>query len=288
MKLKQRLVLGFYKNKLKVLSTISPRLAAEEAFRLFCTPYTRRRTYEPPPIFKKANKLNFTSGKEHVHGFQWWPEKSNGHKILICHGFDSYSYKFDKYIQPLLDYGFEVLAFDAPAHGLSSGKTINAAQYRDTIIEISNRFGPIDGIVAHSLGGLAVALAAEKMPDNVHKRLVLIAPATESTRAIDVFFNYLPVSPRIREEFNKIIMEMGGFPASWYSVARVIQHLTTPTLWIHDEGDTITPFEDVEHLINLKLPHLQFEITTGLGHSDVYKDSDVTKKVIHYIAGICV
>lgn len=286
MKLTQRLVLAFYMSKMKLLAKVSPRKAAEEAFRLFCTPYTKRKIYDAPPIFSKANKLNFNMGNEQVHGFQWWPENSNGHKILICHGFDSYSYKFDKYIAPLLKDGFEVLAFDAPAHGLSSGKTINAALYRDTIIEICNRFGPIDGIMAHSLGGLAVALAAEKMPGNDHKRLVLIAPATESTRAIDGFFKLFPLSREIRHEFNEIIMEMGGYPASWYSVARVVQQLTTPTFWIHDEDDTITPFEDVQHLLDLKLPHIKFEITKGLGHSNVYRDNEVVQKVVHYFSGL--
>ncbi|WP_207493207.1 alpha/beta hydrolase [Aridibaculum aurantiacum] len=286
MKLTQRIVLGFYTNKLKLLGLFSPHKAAEEAFRIFCTPYSKRKNYQAPPIFEKANKVNFIFNGETIHGFQWWPAVSNGHKILICHGFDSHSYKFDRYIEPLLEKGFEVLAFDAPAHGLSSGKTINAAMYRDTILEICRRFGPVDGIMAHSLGGLAVALAVEKMPYNLHKRLVLIAPATESTRAIEGFFKYIPVSKRVRAAFDKIIMEMGGYPAEWYSVARVVQHLTTPTLWIHDREDTITPFADMEHLIDLQLPHLNFEITKGLGHSNVYRDNDISEKIIKFLSAI--
>jgi pimeloyl-ACP methyl ester carboxylesterase len=283
MKLKQRLVLGFYKNKLRLLEQISARRAAEAAFKLFCTPYTKRREYKTPAIFNKANKVSFRFGADQVNGFQWWPSSPNNHKILICHGFDSYSYRFDHYIQPLLQNGFEVLAFDAPAHGLSSGKTINAAQYRDTILEICNRFGPVDGIMAHSLGGLAVALALEQMPDHLQKRLVLIAPATESTRAIDTFFNYLPVSNRVKDEFNNIIHEMGGYPAEWYSVSRVVQQLSTPTLWVHDEEDTITPFADMQHLVNMKLAHVEFVITKGLGHSNIYRDKAISSRIISFL-----
>lgn len=266
------------------MAQISARSAAEEAFRLFCTPYTKRREYKVPPIFTKANNLSFRFGAEQVRGFQWWPSTPNGRKILICHGFDSYSYKFEKYIQPLLDHGFEVLAFDAPAHGLSSGKTINAAQYRDTILDVCKRFGPIDGMIAHSLGGLAAALALEQLPNNMLKRLVLIAPATESTRAINTFFKYLPVPEKVKAEFNNIIHEKGGYPAEWYSVDRVVRQLGTPTLWIHDEEDTVTPYADMEHLLELKLPHLEFEITRGLGHSNVYRDNNVINCICSFLA----
>jgi pimeloyl-ACP methyl ester carboxylesterase len=282
MKLAQRIVLVYYRKKLKWLSALSPRKAAEEAFKLFCTPYSKRKTYEAPPVFRQAKKLSFRFQHEHVHGFHWTPAHANGQKILICHGFDSHSYKFDKYIQPLLTKGFEVFAFDAPAHGLSSGKRINAGQYRDIILHINQEYGPMDGIMAHSLGGLAVALAMEKMSGNTQTRLVLIAPATESTRAINTFFTFLPVSNQVREEFEKIIFEMGGVPSSWYSVSRAMKELSTPTLWIHDEEDLITPFEDMQHMIDMKLPHIQFEITKGLGHS-VYRDNKVNKQIIDFL-----
>jgi len=276
------MVLGYYRNKLKLLAAVSPRKAAEEAFKLFCTPYTKRRKYKAPPVFHHAKKLSFKILNEQVHGFQWLPKKANGHKVLICHGFDSYSYRFDKYIQPLLDAGFEVFAFDAPAHGISTGKTINATQYRDAILEISKRYGPMDGIMAHSFGGLAVALAVEAMKDHEHKRLVLIAPATETTTAIEGFFKYVPVTEPVRKEFDKLIEELGGNPSTWFSVSRVMKNITTPTLWIHDEEDMITPFADMKHMVDLQLRHITFKITKGLGHSNVYRDHAINQQVIAF------
>lgn len=282
MKLAQRIVLHYYRNKFRLLAAVSPRRAAEQAFKLFCTPYSKRQVYVAPPVFSQAEKLSFKLGEETIYGFGWKPLQSNGHKILICHGFDSYSYKFDKYIQPLLDKGFEVYAFDAPAHGLSTGKQISAVTYRDTIIEAHRRYGPMDGIMSHSFGGLAVSLAVEQMNDNTHKRLVFMAPATETTRSIESFFSYIPVSKKVRDEFEKLIMEIGGYPSTWYSVARVIQQQTTPTLWIHDEEDNITPYADMEHLMNMNLEHVQFKITKGLGHSNLYRDKQVNEDVIQF------
>src|SRR5688500_12901437 len=103
MKLAQRIVIGYYTNKFRLLSLVSARAAAKSAFDLFCTPYTRRRNLKAPKIFAAAEKISFRSGEFMINGFRWLPkENSNGKKALICHGFDSYSYKFDRYVGPLL------------------------------------------------------------------------------------------------------------------------------------------------------------------------------------------
>ncbi|MDB5246758.1 MAG: alpha/beta hydrolase [Segetibacter sp.] len=282
MKLTQRIVLGYYRTKLKVIEIFSVKLAAKEAFELFCTPYSRRKSYEAPPIFEEAEKISFNFQGHKIHGFGWKPETPNGKKILICHGFDSLSYRFEKYIQPLLKEGFDVFAFDAPAHGISSGKTINALLYKEMIMEVQTSYGPFFGIMAHSFGGIAASLFVEELKDNLPKRLVLIAPATETTRSITDFCKYLTISRKLQEEMEKLIIEVGGQQPSWYSVARIIQLITIPTLWLHDLNDRITPYDDMKHLRELNLLHVEFEITEGLGHS-LYKDDKVAKHIIEFL-----
>jgi alpha-beta hydrolase superfamily lysophospholipase len=285
MKLEQRIVLGYYQAKLKVIELISTEKAAEAAFTLFCTPYSKRKTYTIPESFEKAEKLSFQFKGHEIHGFRWKSGVPTGLKVLICHGFDSFSYRFERYIKPLLKEGFEVFAFDAPAHGLSSGKTINALLYKDMIIEINNRYGSMDGIMAHSFGGLAAVLVIEELKGKIPKRLVLIAPATETTRSVGDFCRHLKISKSVKAELEKILCKIGGNPAAWFSVSRVIQQISTPTLWLQDMKDTITPYDDMKHLKNLKLPHVEFVITDGLGHS-LYRTDSIANKAVEFLAGI--
>jgi alpha-beta hydrolase superfamily lysophospholipase len=63
----------------------------------------------------------------------------------------------------LVKKGYEVIAFDAPAHGDSSGKTANAFQYRDAIKAVYEKFGPMHSFIAHSFGGLALSLFMEEL-----------------------------------------------------------------------------------------------------------------------------
>ncbi len=285
MKLAQRLLIGYYKTKLKTIGILSPRKAAELVFRLFFTPLPGGKKHKEPPVFHKAERLSFVMDGSVIRGFRWKAEHPNGKTILICHGFSSYAYKFEKYISPLKKEGFTVMAFDAPAHGSSEGKIINASIYQKAILEIEKRFGPVYGMMGHSLGGLAASLAFETFNDNQNRKLVLIAPATETQRALDNFFTIIPVDEKVKKAFEQMIREIAGQPVSYYSVSRVVKKISSEVLWIHDKQDTICPFEDVKPVISLNLPHITFLITEELGHSKVYKDSKVCSRIIHFFSG---
>ncbi len=282
MKLTQRILIGYYKTKLKTIGLISPRKAAEKAFELFCTPYTGKPKRKAPPVFQKAEKLFFKADGLTIRGFRWNPDQPNGKKILIVHGFSSYAYKFEKYIAPLQKAGFEVILFDAPGHGTSDGKLINAYVYKDLLLKIEALYGPLYGIMGHSLGGLAAALAFEELGGQENRKLVLVAPATETERAIANFFKIIPLDENVRQEFRQLVVELAGKPIHYYSAGRVIKNIQYPVLWVHDTHDTVCTFEDVKPLLDMDLPHVTFLITEQLGHSNVYKDKAVSKAIIQF------
>ena len=274
----------YYITKLKAIAMISPRKAAEKAFELFCTPFPSRRVKKIPPVFQKAEKLLFTHAGLAVRGFRWQPAQPNGKKILILHGFSSHAYKFEKYVSPLLKDGFEVAMFDAPAHGTSDGKLINVLIYKKMILQAEELYGPFYGFIGHSLGGLAAAVVFEELPDNHQRKLVLIAPATETTTAIRNFFTLIPLDQQIQDEFPKLIMEISGKDLSYFSVSRIIQQVQAPILWIHDKQDTICPYQDVKPLLKMNLPHVRFLITEQLGHNRIYTEPSVCKAAVNFLA----
>lgn len=283
MKLAQRVVIGYYKTKLRTIAMVSPRKAAEQAFRVFCTPYSKGVKQKEPVIFHKAIKHQLSFEGSETKGFQWIPDEPTGQKLLIVHGFSSYSYKFEKYIQPLVKQGFEVLAFDAPAHGLSEGKMINALIYMRFLKTIEQKLGPVNGFIAHSLGGLATSLLAEQLDQSVYRKLVLIAPATETKSAIEGFYSMFRIKEPVQREFEQLIQEMTGKPVDHFSIKRVVQSIQLPILWVHDKGDRICPYKDTIPVQSLKLPHIQFSITEGLGHNKIYRDKQVMSTILDFL-----
>jgi pimeloyl-ACP methyl ester carboxylesterase len=280
MKLSQRLALKYIRTKFKLLSSVSKRKAAEKAFKLFCTPQSRNKK-KLPKIFEGAEKLHFEIAGNIVRGWRFnYPAER---KVMIIHGYESSVINFDRYIKPLIKKGYEVLAFDAPAHGKSGGKKITAPFYKETIQKINKLYGPVQSYMAHSFGGLAVSLALEEISHTPDYRLALIAPATETTTAIDSFFLFLQIDAAVRTEFEKLIIRKAGVSSEWYSIKRAMKHIKAKVLWLHDEGDDVTPLSDALKIKEENYPNIEFVITKGLGHRRIYSDNKVTKAVVDFL-----
>lgn len=281
MKLKQSLAIAYIRTKFKILASISKRKAAEEAFTLFCTPLIKP-IKEIPQLFKEAESLQFESNGLKVQGYRWnHPQQK---KVMVLHGFSSAACKFERYIASLIDKGYEVLAFDAPAHGNSEGKTVNVVQYSDMVKKAMSLYGPIDSFIAHSFGGLAISLTLEVIPHDEHTKVVFIAPATETTSAVKTAFEILQLNnSKVKEIFNNIIYELGGKPTEWYSIKRAMKNIKAKILWIHDEDDDVTPIADVLKVKEDQYPNIEFIFTKGLGHRKIYRDNAVRSAVINFL-----
>lgn len=281
MKLVQKIAVGYLRNKFRVMSSISPARTARQAFKLFSTP--RKRTTGPlPQEFSEAEKLHFKFEQYQITGFRW--NKGKGPRALVIHGFESSIINFDPYIKGLRDKGYEVLAFDAPAHGLSSGKRVNVLEYSNFIQYINSNFGPVDFFMAHSLGALALCMALAEIGVTEKNRVALIAPATETVTAVNQFFHFVRLKrPEVRKEFDKLIIHIGGQPVAWFSVGRTLEHLHCPILWLHDEDDQITPLADALKIKNRNLPNIKFVITKGLGHNRIYREAAIREQVLDFL-----
>ncbi|MGE5519397.1 MAG: alpha/beta hydrolase [Candidatus Dadabacteria bacterium] len=280
MALVKRIALNYIRTKFKLLSAISKRKAAEQALRLFITPQSRVR--KPlTQIFLQAEDVHFIFSGVTVKGYRW--NAGAAKKLLIVHGYESSVVNFEAFIPRLLHKGYCILAFDAPAHGSSGGKSLNAIEYTDFVIEINNRFGPIDAYITHSFGGLAVSLALEQLPHSKETKVVLIAPATESITAINQFFNFLRINGAVRNEFDRLITEANNKPPGWYSVSRAAAHIKASVLFLQDKEDPLTPLSDVQPLIDKQYPNFNFIITKGLGHKKIYRDTGNINSIINFL-----
>jgi len=281
MKIQKKLAFGFIRTKLTLLSLISKRKSGEAAFILFSTPMVRYKGKEAE-VFKKAEKLEFIIDNKLIKGYRCNAPQQN--KVLLLHGFSSTCHKFDKYAMALIEKGYEVLAFDAPAHGSSQGKTANAVDYSEMIKKVNELYGPIHGYVGHSFGGIAVSLALEDIPHDSKTKLVLIAPATETSSAINGAFELLGIRNKaIRQSMDDIIFNLSGKKTEWFSIRRAIKNIQASVLWVHDEDDLVTPLADALKVKEDALPHVQFLITKGLGHQKIYRDAAVKNSIINFL-----
>ncbi|HMR92139.1 MAG TPA: alpha/beta fold hydrolase [Chitinophagaceae bacterium] len=280
MKLTQKIAAAARLTRIRLLSRPAPALAARLAFRFFCTPLTRK-IAPLTPLFQSAEPVSFIFQKNKITGYRW--NKGGRRKILVAHGFESTATNFEMLVSMLAANGCEVLAFDAPANGRSEGKQINAITYRDFIKHIFSVWGPFDGAIAHSLGGLAMSMALAELPHGEGFRLVLIGPATQTSTVVRLFLQHTRLdNEKMKHAFNHVILQAGGFDVDWFSIPRALPAIRAGILWVHDEEDAVTPYSDVRPL-QQQWPGINFLITKGLGHSKIYRDAEVGKTIASYL-----
>ncbi|MBS4066133.1 MAG: alpha/beta fold hydrolase [Chitinophagaceae bacterium] len=276
----QKLVISYFSTKFKLWSKLSKRKAAEKAFDLFCTPVPGG-PKKTPAVFTKAEKLHLKMEDVKLVGYRW--NHPQPKKVLILHGFSSTIKKFDHFVTPLVNKGYEVLAFDAPAHGESGGKRINVLSYMKMIETVYEKFGPIHSFTAHSFGGIALSLFMEQQIYQEHKKMVLIAPVTETTTALDNYCKLLKIDDAVKNELRNIIYEKRNEWPEWYSIRRAAHNIKAEVLWIHDEEDEQTPWSDAEKVMQDAHPNFRFMVTKGLGHRKIYRDNQVKKAVFEFL-----
>jgi alpha-beta hydrolase superfamily lysophospholipase len=282
MNIAQKLVINYLRARLNLLGVISPSRAASSAYAIFSTPFRKSRK-PAPQVFKQSEKLHINANTGRVSVYRWNHPAEK--KILILHGFESRAFHFEAYIKPLIRLGFEVVSLDAPAHGDSEGKRLSLPDYVAAIAAVSDRYGPFRAFIGHSFGGLALGMFLESRPDQDASDAILIAPATETTTAIDSFFRFLQLGTTIRSAFDEHIKRLSGRDPSYFSLKRIVPTLDTHRfLWIHDEDDDLTPLADVTSLIEQAPEHVRFHITQTLGHRKIYRDNGVRHLIMKFLS----
>lgn len=252
------------------------------AFRLFCTPQ-QRWAEKGSPLFARGKRVSFKFEGHTIRGRIWLPASPPIKKALIAHGFESSSQVFEGYIAALLDKGYEVVAFDAPAHGRSGGRRVTLPKYVGVLRVIEQNYGPFNAYIGHSLGGLALALFLETSPHNENTRLVLIAPAVETSTALHTFARLLHLEPAVVREIDDYIQETGGQHIAWYSLRRALHNIHARILYLQDDDDKITPSREARNIRGDGHRAIGFIFTKGLGHRRIYEDPDTIARILKFL-----
>ena len=68
-------------------------------------------------------------------------------------------------------------------------------------------------------------MALENMERTEAFKVVLIAPLTELKTAAENFFHLLDLDEKVQQEFDELIIHIGGHPLEWYSIRRAIRDI---------------------------------------------------------------
>lgn len=263
----------------KICALISSKLVTSYAAKLFTT-----------PIKHKVPKREFEMDKKSIQNLIYVPEINKSvvtyeygksvRKILLVHGWSGRGTQLFKIADELLDNGYSVVSFDAPAHGKSKGNTTLMSEFIASILEIEKQYGPFEFAIGHSLGGMSVLNAIK---DGLKvKKAIVIGSGDIVQDILDDFVAKLglkqTISERLREFFeNKYKVKMDNF-----SAYRAAQKVKIPVLVIHDNDDPEVPVKAGIH-IHKNLENGELFLTDGLGHRKILGNQNVIKKTLQFI-----
>jgi pimeloyl-ACP methyl ester carboxylesterase len=118
MKNKTPLTIRFIAWLFPKLERFAPSLANKYFIYIFFTPFHYREPEKEREFLKTAKQFRITSDNKAVQCYRWGDK---GPRIMLIHGWAGRTGQFRKIIPALLDAGFQVVAFDGPAHGKSEG-----------------------------------------------------------------------------------------------------------------------------------------------------------------------
>lgn len=278
-RMSQPLSMTLVRGALKVLSRTSPAAASRLAMDLFMTPRRFRTPDREKAVLASALPFDVRLGDSTTIKAWSWGE---GPLVVLVHGWEGRGSQLGAFVQPLIDAGHRVVAFDGPGHGASDGNRSSLPHLTYALRAVIDATADPHAIIAHSLGCAATTLA---LRDGVPaKRLVFLAPPLEPVDYTVRFGEILDLDREIVRGLQLRIEER--FLRKWsdYSLSLTAREMTAPLLIVHDRDDQETFWREGNALAEA-WPGARLITTTGLGHRRILRDIAIIEEATKFITG---
>ena len=261
----------------RILSNISPFLASRFAAWLFLKPFR----YNLPEREKELDEVMehekvIIPGIERDIVVYKNLTANSGKRILLAHGWSGRGTQMPDIALSLIKEGYEIISFDAPAHGRSSGKMSMMPYFIDAIKFLDKKYGPFYGAIGHSLGGMSLLKAVK---DGLGlQKLVIIGTANSVTNITREFAQNMQLGPKVAKIMKSYFDKRFGEDMDNLSGAFSAEQVNIPTLIIHDEDDIDVEISSAYEIKN-SLQQGELFITKGLGHRKILGNPEVINKI---------
>lgn len=211
-------------------------------------------------------------------------QRGSGPTVLHVHGINSNLGSMVPIAKALLEQDYQVVLFDAPAHGEARGATTNPYEVREMIRGMYDRLGELHAVVAHSMGALwalsawhsdvnAKAFVSISAPSNLR---FLVEKYAEICRAGTDF---------VRELLREIENLLGEEVWTKYSPAEIVKAIHVPGLVLHGAKDSFVP---PKHAADLYSGWHQsaLELVESAGHVNILKSPEALTLISAYLRDV--
>ena len=281
----------------RTLSALSPSLAARVALWMFLRPLRRPVVPADVAFIASARRCTLpvrtqTGDTYEVQAYEWPSTEAAppaaarpAPTVLVMHGWISHAARLAPLIEALRGQGLRVIALDAPAHGNSSGSSVDLHGFLAAVRAVDAALGPAQGVVAHSFGALTAAtwLAGDPPPAGV-RAAVLVGLMRDVDWVFSSFTHTLGLRGRTLARLRALFRaRYGGYPEE-FGTQELARRIRIPVLLVHGEEDELVPAAHSSEVGEL-LANGEVLLVPGLQHSAPLKDPDTMARIAGFMAG---
>lgn len=266
-------LVGFLYN---ITSFFSSKLAARWALSSFCRVRNRGLNPKQESFLSDAEQLTRAIADHSIREYRW---AGTGETVLLVHGWTSNAARWRNLIRPLVTHNYNVIAFDAPGHGNSSGKFLNVILYAECLENLLQIHQPTH-IIGHSVGGMTVLYNEYKNPSDFVRQIVTTAAPSEFYEVMDEYQALLGLNGRMMRALDELVLEIFGFRIREFSTSRFAATNMKKGLLIHDTLDSVTPYH-ASQKVHKAWKNSRLMSTNGYGHS--LHQEEVNKAILEFL-----
>jgi pimeloyl-ACP methyl ester carboxylesterase len=233
----------------------------EIAFQRFCTPAASRyRSADHPVLVERAryhlvnaSAVRVRMAKGDLQAYVLDPEGPwNGASVLLVHGWTSEASFMTAFAEFLRKRGFRIVLFDFPAHGKSMPERASLIDCAHAVRQVAEALGPIDYVLAHSLGGMAALLAGGGEPPMPRgypfRAFVLVAMPNHFSTVTRTFGEDEGLSPEAQRAYERRLEAIVHRKITDFTGVNLLKMAARPALLLHSRDDRDIVFADAEEI----------------------------------------
>ncbi|MDD3005359.1 alpha/beta fold hydrolase [Flavobacterium sp.] len=262
---------------LNLVSFIQPKKATLLAYRLFSQPRKGKLSEsELPKVLQNITSENYISEEVPLRTYVW---KGNENVILLVHGWESNTSRWEKLLPYLQKTGSTIVALDAPAHGLSGGKEFNIIKYAHSIDVVVKQYQP-SVLIGHSIGGASCIYYQSHFKNNLLQKMIILGAPSDYKIIVANYVQLLSLNQRMNNLLENYFSVKFQKDIDTFKISSFAEQIQIPGLIFHDVDDDVVAFGEGEKIAKA-WKNADLIATKGLGHS--LHDHDVYTKILDFI-----
>lgn len=252
---------------IQFLQVFSPKLVAKMAYNFMSNPRKRKLRGAEEAVLNRATLSNVKFKDFDVRKYEWGNQSSK--TALLIHGWEGQAGNFAALVDPLLENGYHVVAFDAPAHGKSSKGKTSMFEFGEFIAAHFAELNP-QLVISHSFGSVNTASVLRNNSEFELDTWIMVTTPHDFLTRVNGVSEHFGVNEKVKAELIRLIQNDTNENISQLNMATYCGELSNvrKATIVHSKTDKILPIEGAR-IVNNAFKRSSLIELDKLGHYSI-------------------